>query len=154
MFARRLPVMAAAAMALASVFGAAACDENLSSIAGPTPGLEPTFSSISREIFSNTDAAGRTACVACHTNAAGSPAGGLNLLPDAAYAALVNVPSVTNRGSVRVIPGNPGDSILVRKLEGRPGTQGARMPLNGPPYLTPGQIEIIRRWIELGALDN
>jgi hypothetical protein len=132
----------------------AGCDEKLSSIAGPTPGLEPTFSSIQREIFSSPDAAGRRACVTCHTNVGRNPAAGLNLLPDASYAALVGVASVTNPGRTRVIPGDPDGSILIRKLEGTPGTSGQRMPIGGPPYLTAGQTQIIRRWIELGALNN
>src|ERR1700752_1864976 len=33
----------------------AACDEGLTNIAGPTPNLEPTFSSIQRDIFENAD---------------------------------------------------------------------------------------------------
>jgi hypothetical protein len=64
------------------------------------------------------------------------------------------VASVTNPGRVRVVPNDPDASILIRKLEGTPGTAGARMPIGGPPYLTAGQTQIIRRWIELGALNN
>ena len=30
---------------------------------------------------------------------------------------------------------------------------GVRMPLNGP-YLTEGQVLVIRRWIEIGAPNN
>jgi hypothetical protein len=142
-------VYAAAVAAVASLMGAG-CDEKLSSLAGPTPGLEPTFSSIQREIFSAPDATGR-ACVNCHTNAGRNPAGGLNLLPDFSYAALVNVASVTNRGATRVVPGDANASILIRKLEGAPGLVGQRMPLGGPPYLTSGQMQIIRRWVDVGA---
>ena len=40
-----------------------ACDEKLSSLAGPTPNLEPTFASIQRDIFEATDSSGRSACV-------------------------------------------------------------------------------------------
>lgn len=150
--AKQLVVWGVGIVAMAAIN--AGCDEKLSSIAGPTPGLEPTFSSIQREIFSSTDAAGRNACVACHTNVGRIPAGGLNLLPDASYAALVGVPSVTNPGGTRVIPGDPDASILIRKVEGAPGIVGQRMPLGGPPFLTAGQIQIIRRWIELGAQNN
>jgi hypothetical protein len=43
----------------AAVFaGTAACDEALSSLTGPTPNLEPTLSSIQREIFDTTDSWG------------------------------------------------------------------------------------------------
>jgi hypothetical protein len=42
----------------------------------------------------------------------------------------------------------------VQKVEGRAGITGQRMPFNGGPYLTSGQILILRRWIELGASRN
>jgi hypothetical protein len=53
-----------------------------------------------------------------------------------------------------VVSGNPDGSYLIQKLEGRTSITGRRMPFNGPPYLTDGQILIIRRWIELGAPRN
>ena len=131
--------------------GAAACDEKLSNIAGPTPNLEPTFSSIQANIFETTDSAGRTACVTCHTNVGRTPAGGLILLHDLAYDQLVNRPSTQQTNLNRVTPNNPDVSYLIRKVEGTAGITGARMPQNGPPFLTQGQIDIMRRWIELGA---
>ena len=42
------------------------CDESLREFAGPTPDLQPTFSSIQRDIFNATDSAGRLACTSCH----------------------------------------------------------------------------------------
>jgi hypothetical protein len=134
--------------------GAGACDEKLSNIAGPTPNLEPTFSSIQANIFEATDSSGRTACVNCHTNVGRIPAGQLNLLHDAAYDQLVNRASSEQTNLNRVTPNNPDASYLVRKLEGSAGITGVRMPQNGPPFLTQGQIDIVRRWIELGAPRN
>jgi hypothetical protein len=55
-----------------------------------------------------------------------------------------------NSGAV-VLPGNPDGSIIVRRLEG---TITPRMPLNGPPYLSASEIQLIRDWIEQGALEN
>jgi hypothetical protein len=52
------------------------------------------------------------------------------------------------------VPGNPDASYLIQKLEGAPGIVGQRMPRTNGPFLTPGQISIIRRWIELGAQNN
>ena len=46
--------------------GAAACDEKLTDLTGPTPNLTPTFSSIQREIFDTRDSSGRLACTQCH----------------------------------------------------------------------------------------
>jgi hypothetical protein len=128
------------------------CDEKLSEFAGPTPTLEPTFSSIQRDIFNSTDEAGRRACTACHTGA--QPAAGMNLSDSSAYLQLVNVPSRNKPGAIRVIPGDPDGSYLIQKIEGTPGIVGERMPRTGGPYLTPNQVVIIRRWIQLGAPNN
>jgi hypothetical protein len=130
----------------------AACDESLSTLAGPTPQLKPTFSSIQAEIFENSDSSGRPACISCH-NAAGQFFNGLNLTHAVAYTNLVNVASRGKPSAVRVVPGEPDSSYLVHKLEGGPAIVGQRMPLNGP-YLGAGQIAIIRRWIEEGAANN
>src|SRR5262245_44927872 len=142
------------ALAVTMAVGAAACDESLSDVTGPTPNLVPTFSSIQSEIFENGDSSGRVACTNCH-NAAFSQfnGSGLNLTHAVAYANLVGVASRTKPGTVRVVAGDPENSYLIHKLEGRPGIVGSRMPLNGP-YLTAGQIEVIRRWIELGARND
>src|SRR6266508_1803152 len=96
--------------------GVSACDEKLSTLAGPTPNLEPTFASVQREVFESTDSAGRSACTNCHTNIGRNPSGQLNLLHDLAYAQLVNVPRVQQSGSPRVKPGDPDGSYLVRTL--------------------------------------
>jgi hypothetical protein len=140
--------------AAAIVLIAAGCDESLRDFAGPTPDLQPTFSSIQRDIFSTSDTAGRAACTSCHNAAGASFAGELNLTGATAYNALVNVPSTGKPGAVRVVPGNPDASYLIQKLEGASGIVGDRMPRTGGPFLTAGQIAIIRRWIELGAANN
>lgn len=129
------------------------CDEKLSEVAGPTPNLEPTFSSIQANILNATDTAGRRPCTECHNPQLAVVNGGLNLAGATAYNNLVGVSSRDKPGAVRVIAGNPDGSYIIQKLEGAPGIVGARMP-QIPPYLTPGQIRIIRRWIELGAQNN
>ena len=131
----------------------AGCDEALSDLTGPTPNLEPTFSSIQAEIFENGDSSGRPACINCHNAATPFVAGGLNLTHAVAYSNLVNVASRFKAGATRVVPGDPENSYLVHKLEGRAGIAGARMPLNGP-YLNDGQIAVIKRWIETGAAND
>jgi hypothetical protein len=134
---------------------AGGCDEKLSDVAGPTPNLTPTFSSIQNDIFDAPDSTGRASCTSCHTNAGGrTPASGLNLAGTGAYAALVNRASVAKTGAVLVIPGDPENSYIIHKIEGRSGIVGMRMPRTGGPYLTDGQIRIIKRWIEEGAQNN
>ena len=86
----------------------------------------------------------------CH--AGGSPQEGLNLSEVSAYENLVNVNSSKQPSVKRVLPGQPDNSYLIRKLEGAAGIDGDRMPADGPPYLTTAQIDTIRLWITNGAL--
>ena len=144
------PVLVLALLLLTS----AACDEKLSTLAGPTPNLEPTFASIQREIFETTDSAGRTSCVTCHTNVGRNPSGGMILLHDLAYEQIVGVAARGKPGATRLVPGDPDNSYIIRKVEGASDIAGRRMPLSGPPYLTDGQILILRRWIAIGAPRN
>jgi hypothetical protein len=130
------------------------CDEKLSNVTGPTPNLTVTFSSINQNILAAADSAGRSNCTLCH--AGPTPAGGLNLATDP-YNALVNRPSTRRPGEILVIPGDAENSYLYKKLHydtGSPEITGSRMPRNGPPYLTEGQIEVIERWINQGAKNN
>lgn len=138
---------------ITTLLGGVACDESLSQIAGPTPNLEPTFAAIQRDVFEAADSSGRRACIACHTDVGRTPAGGLNLTHDVAYAQVVSVISSRKPGAVRIVPGDPSGSYLVQKIEGRPDITGVRMPIGGP-YLSDGQILILRRWIEQGAQRN
>jgi hypothetical protein len=136
------------------LFGAA-CDEKLSDVAGPTPDLEATFSSIQREIFNTTDSSGRQACINCHRASVPAADGGFMPLTDGvSYANLVGRASPNKPGAIRVIPGDPDNSYLVQKLLGSPGIVGERMPRTAGPFLTQGQIDIIRRWIAEGAQNN
>jgi hypothetical protein len=130
------------------------CDEKLSKLAGPSPNLEPTFASIQANIFESADSAGRVACIGCHTSTGRTPAAGLNLNHDVAYDQIVNVASRNKPSATRIVPGNPSGSYLVQKVEGAPGIVGLRMPFSGAPFLTDGQLLILRRWIELGAPRN
>jgi hypothetical protein len=136
------------------VIAAAGCDEKLSSVTGPTPQLEPTFSSIQRDIFNARDLAGRQACIECHSDQGRTPSGGLVLLEGRAYQNLVGTTSTGKPGATRVIPGDPNDSYIIKKLEGAPDIVGVRMPRGNGPFLTDGQIRVIRRWIEQGAPNN
>ena len=133
---------------------ATACDESLRDIAGPTPDLQPTFSSIQQDIFSAPDSSGRAACTSCHNAQNARFAANLNLAGTDAHAQLVNARSTGKTGAVRVIPGDPDNSYLIQKIEGAPGIVGARMPRTNGPFLTPGQIQIIRAWIRQGAQNN
>jgi hypothetical protein len=130
------------------------CDEGLSSLAGPTPDLQPSFASIQSRIFESSDSSGRSACIKCHSTIGRNPSGGLSLDHSVAYNNLVNAAVREKPGATRVIPGDPTNSYIIHKLEGSSDVTGRRMPFDGPPYLTGGQIQIIQRWISIGAPQN
>lgn len=132
--------IAAAAVAMG------ACDEKLSDLTGPTPNLKPTLSSIQSEILSQR-------CASCHTGNGRFLPAVMNLTEGNAYAALVGVASIQKPALQRIAPGDPENSYLIHKVEGRSGIGGQRMPLNNTS-LTDGQILVIKRWIELGAPNN
>jgi hypothetical protein len=139
------------ALLIAGTVTYAACDQQLSTISGPTPNLEPTFSSIQANIFETSDSSGRQSCVTCHTTLGRTPAGGLNLTREMAYDQLIKVAARGKAEMLRVKPGDADQSYLVHKLAVAGDIAGRRMPTGGPPFLTDGQILIIRRWITNGA---
>lgn len=49
-----------------------------------------------------------------------------------------------------VVPGDPCASLLVQKTSNAP-PSGARMPSDGPPYLSPSEHQLLRDWIAEGA---
>jgi hypothetical protein len=90
-------------------------------------------------------------CTGCH-----GTSGGLGLTAASSYANLVNVNTVnaTCNTLKRVLPGDPGNSALVRKMEGT--ACGNRMPRNNPTYFdtNPGLLIRVRSWILAGAANN
>jgi uncharacterized protein (TIGR03118 family) len=92
-------------------------------------------------------------CSGCHTGTGSSLPGSMNLTAGHAFTSLVGVASVEQPTVLRVAPGNPDNSYLVRKLEGTAGISGQRMPFGGP-YLDQATIDKVKSWITAGALDN
>lgn len=101
----------------------------------PLPGEPVTFAHV-EPIFLGV-------CVACHSafNPNGAPPEGLQF--DSLAAILAGGDRVV------VIPGRADASEIVRRIEGR---ASPAMPLGGPP-LGAEQIDLIRRWIDGGAMD-
>ena len=108
--------------------------------------LEPTLSSIQANIFDL-----NCALSGCH--AGPNPQQGQDLSAGQAHANIVDVRSRENANLFRVAPGDPDNSYLVWKIEGRPEISGDRMPRGRAP-LPQEQIDVIRQWITDGALDN
>ncbi|AKJ04055.1 hypothetical protein ATI61_101849 [Archangium gephyra] len=93
-------------------------------------------------------------CTNCHS----SPRG-LDLRSDKSYASLVNTAGTGGYpsgcgGTTRVVPSDPNNSLLVKKLSGT--ACGGRMPQGNAGYFdnNPGQLIRIRSWILAGAANN
>lgn len=88
-------------------------------------------------------------CIFCHYSGSPNP---LNLTDPFARDGLVNVPARYRGDMVRVLPGNPEESLLILKVRAeRPeGDIGAQMPYSYPE-LTTRQIDVVRQWIVEGA---
>jgi mono/diheme cytochrome c family protein len=107
-----------------------------------TPSLEPLAGPVRYDQVAPIFA---TRCVKCHTENGlmGGPPEGYRL---ASYASTI---SAADR--VRVVPGNPEASELVRRIRGQ---ALPRMPFDGPPFLTDKEIGLIEQWIADGAMDS
>ena len=109
---------------------------------GGSGGLTADFQSIQDNVFT-------ARCTKCHSGA-GAPEG-LQLDAAHSYALLVGVPSAEQPAVLRVAPGDPDSSYLIRKLTNTGGISGVQMPADGPPYLPQSTIDVIRQWITNGA---
>lgn len=137
---RRLPLPILAVLACSACAGNG---EGLDQNGRPGDGsseLTATFQSIQDNVFT-------PICTTCHIGA--SAPQGLRLDAANSYNMLVGIPSAEVPGAQRVAPGDPQNSYLIQKLEGRAAV-GAQMPLGGPP-LPPATIAVIRQWITDGA---
>lgn len=94
-------------------------------------------------------------CIAgCHEpGGIGAQQAGLILTTDVSYDELFD-PTASKNGP-QVIPGDPDNSLLIWKLEGKDRTGrpvfGDQMP-NGGPFLSRAEIDAIRAWIREGAI--
>jgi len=144
---RRKLSSASALIALATLAGCAGNGEGLDQNGQPvTPGgtakaLSATFDSIQDNVFT-------PVCTQCHAGA--NAPRGLRLDAGNSYALLVGVASSEVPALQRVKPGDPGSSYMIQKISGTAAV-GARMPLDGPPYLPQATIDVISQWITLGA---
>jgi len=116
--------------------------------ASPCDDVTSTFDQIQRHVI--TPGCGRDTC---HNTS--QPAHQLSLAPGESHAALVgvapfNVPA-SNAGKLRVDPGNPDNSFLLDKLQGKLDSfEGERMPFGLRP-LKKTHIRLIEDWIAAGA---
>jgi mono/diheme cytochrome c family protein len=84
-------------------------------------------------------------CVKCHTE------GGLMGAAPEGYRLGSYADTISTVDRVRVVPGSPGASELVRRIRGQ---AVPRMPYDGPPFLTSQEIALVEQWIADGARDS
>jgi hypothetical protein len=85
----------------------------------------------------------------CHTEP--TPSASMDLSTGHSWGSLVNVTSTQYPTWKRVVPGNPGASMLMVQIGGEPGPElEGTMPW-GQPKLCDEMIDAIRRWIAAGA---
>jgi mono/diheme cytochrome c family protein len=84
-------------------------------------------------------------CAKCHTDQ-----GQMGPAPEG-YRLTSYASTVSEADRVRVVPGNPAASELVRRIRGQ---ARPRMPFDGPPFLAPNEIMLIEEWIAQGARDS
>jgi len=110
---------------------------------GSNLALAPTLASIQANVFD-------PSCVVCHSGAAAPQ--GLRLDAASSFVNLVGVASTQDGAFLRVAPGSPDQSYLIRKLEGT-ASEGEQMPLGAPP-IPQSTIDFVRQWISDGALPD
>ena len=81
-------------------------------------------------------------CAKCHTDK-----GQMGRAPEG-YRLTSYASTLSSSDRVRVVPGNPDASALVRRIRGQ---SRPRMPFDGPPYLDDEDVRLIEDWIEQGA---
>ena len=86
-----------------------------------------------------------TRCAKCHTE------NGLMGPAPEGYRLTSYAATIWANERVRVVPGNPSASELVRRIRGQ---ARPRMPFDGPPYLSETEIEAIEKWVAEGARDS
>lgn len=128
------------------VIALTACGE-LKSPTEPNGGGDPvdptaTLTRVQTEVFTPS-----CATLGCH-DLVGQQAQ-LVLTEARAYDATVGQPSTQMPSLMRVAPGDPDSSYLLRKLTGA-GITGSRMPFGAPP-LDDAKIRLVRDWIRRGA---
>lgn len=91
-------------------------------------------------------------CTRCHTPGGETPIGLQVSGLDLSSLSTLRAGGIQSADAI-VEPGSPCSSVLIQKL-GQAPPFGARMPLDGPPYLSITDLQLISDWIVEGAHDN
>jgi hypothetical protein len=133
--------------AVVIVLALAGCNGAGKDTTGETGANGATFTRVKAEVLPSCALSG------CHAAGNTTPYQSLVLPAGQEHAALVNVESVDAPGQILVVPGDAAASYVIAKMEGAAGITGSPMP---PPFgdLPPEQLQLMRDWIDAGALDD
>jgi hypothetical protein len=163
---RFVPLLPIAAAAVLTVL--VACSSSDDTTTTP-PAATPTYTKDVYPILQVSCA--NTGCHGANTQASNPDAGpplGVHISPndkDDAYKSLINVPSIRFTGTKLILPGDPENSLVMRKMDGTqaelascPGACGTSMPppedpsdTSGSQLLSQKKRDKIRAWIKAGA---
>ncbi len=92
-------------------------------------------------------------CITCHAPGGFAQMVGIpwDFREDTAFDDLVNRVSSQDADFTLVVPGDPDSSLMFLKISCESPPVGEMMPLGGPP-LTDDEVELIRAWVEQGAV--
>jgi methionine-rich copper-binding protein CopC len=138
----------AAMLLLGSAAGCAGNGDGLNSEGEPLTAGGSTSTTVTADFQSIQDNVFTPICAKCHIGA--SAPEGLQLSEGNAYNNLVGVPSTEQPSVLRVDPGNPANSYMIRKIMGAPGISGLQMPYMLPPLPTATQAAMAQ-WVTNGA---
>lgn len=102
--------------------------------ARPKPGEAVTWSHVGPILLQR--------CAKCHSD------NGIMGAPPEGYRLSSYANAISPADRVRIVPGNPGGSELLRKIRGQ---SRPRMPFDGPPWLSEEDTRLIEEWIRQGA---
>jgi mono/diheme cytochrome c family protein len=107
-----------------------------------------------RELEARVEALFGRSCAQAGCHAAPFPQQDMDLSAEHYYASVVGVPSKEQPEVLRVKPGDPENSYLIRKVKGDPSITGTQMPLIGEK-LTPEEIGLLEAWVRsIEAVDE
>jgi hypothetical protein len=124
------------------------------------PALQASYASIDANLFRVSCGTTGSKAVNCHSTEGAASASFLDLTGDA-YPRLVNRPAVNPLGDAKdlvlVIPADPDDSFLVRKLRLTTALDphlGSGMPADAPGSICQTAVDAVAEWIRAGAGRN
>jgi hypothetical protein len=124
------------------------------------PALQPTYSSIDRDLFQVSCGTSGNKAFNCHSTQGAATSSFLDLTGDA-YPRLVNQTAVNPLGDAKdlilVKPGDPDASFLVQKLRLTAAHDvhlGSGMPADAPGSICASSVDAVAQWIRDGAGRN